>query len=241
MVLSRPNWAIVAGELSERQLRQGGTRYVFDRSWRLMPARVPTWNSAILLAMSRALRRLPEDFNYNLPAGLNTAFVRSQSNLAICLNQRMKRKRLWAILTGRTIILCIQSLWMLASKPNPACSHYPPRFHLQRNRHSGSYVFLATPFFGPLLFENTDSDCRDHCANERSMLWWCPLYLSTLWSFCSLFVLSPALYIYGYCVNSHYGLIPSQESAKCAWTADGLATRPYLLGSVLGLPRSWFW
>ena len=26
------------------------------------------------------------------------------------------------------------------------------------------------PFFGPLLFDNTDSDARDHCANERSSL-----------------------------------------------------------------------
>ena len=30
-------------------------------------------------------------------------------------------------------------------------------------------MFFLKPFFGPLLFDNTDSDCRDHCANERSM------------------------------------------------------------------------
>ncbi|KAL8348412.1 hypothetical protein RB598_001621 [Gaeumannomyces tritici] len=29
-------------------------------------------------------------------------------------------------------------------------------------------AFGAWPFLGPLLFENQTSDCRDHCANERS-------------------------------------------------------------------------
>lgn len=28
---------------------------------------------------------------------------------------------------------------------------------------------MARPLFGPLLFDNNDSDARDHCANERSM------------------------------------------------------------------------
>lgn len=31
-------------------------------------------------------------------------------------------------------------------------------------------VFFAWPFLGPLLFENEASDCRDHCANERTFL-----------------------------------------------------------------------
>lgn len=29
-------------------------------------------------------------------------------------------------------------------------------------------TFCLWPLFGPLLFENESSDCRDHCANERS-------------------------------------------------------------------------
>ncbi|KAG9248136.1 hypothetical protein BJ878DRAFT_83326 [Calycina marina] len=33
-----------------------------------------------------------------------------------------------------------------------------------------SSIFCASPFFGPLLFDNTDSDARDHCANERTFL-----------------------------------------------------------------------
>jgi len=38
------------------------------------------------------------------------------------------------------------------------------------DRHHDSSIFCASPFFGPLLFDNTDSDSRDHCANERTFL-----------------------------------------------------------------------
>ncbi|ROW16583.1 hypothetical protein VPNG_01677 [Cytospora leucostoma] len=31
-------------------------------------------------------------------------------------------------------------------------------------------AFFVWPFFGPLLFENTTSDARDNCANERTFL-----------------------------------------------------------------------
>lgn len=34
------------------------------------------------------------------------------------------------------------------------------------------HIFLTLPFFGALLFENTTSDARDHCANERTFLSW---------------------------------------------------------------------
>ncbi|RAL65636.1 hypothetical protein DID88_005308 [Monilinia fructigena] len=36
--------------------------------------------------------------------------------------------------------------------------------------HHGESVFCTPPLFGPLLFDNVDSDCRDHCANERTFL-----------------------------------------------------------------------
>ncbi|PSS16777.1 hypothetical protein M430DRAFT_248221 [Amorphotheca resinae ATCC 22711] len=36
--------------------------------------------------------------------------------------------------------------------------------------HHGKSVFCVPPLFGPLLFDNTDSDARDHCANERTFL-----------------------------------------------------------------------
>ncbi|KAK0751165.1 hypothetical protein B0T18DRAFT_425847 [Schizothecium vesticola] len=29
-------------------------------------------------------------------------------------------------------------------------------------------AFCLPPLFGPLIFDNENSDCRDHCANERS-------------------------------------------------------------------------
>ncbi|KAK0620385.1 hypothetical protein B0T14DRAFT_385585, partial [Immersiella caudata] len=31
-------------------------------------------------------------------------------------------------------------------------------------------AFCLSPFFGPLIFDNETSDCRDHCANERTFL-----------------------------------------------------------------------
>ncbi|KXG52889.1 protein of unknown function DUF202 [Penicillium griseofulvum] len=34
------------------------------------------------------------------------------------------------------------------------------------------HIFLSRPYFGALLFENTSSDARDHCANERTFLSW---------------------------------------------------------------------
>ncbi|KAJ6444558.1 AP-2 complex subunit sigma [Purpureocillium lavendulum] len=36
--------------------------------------------------------------------------------------------------------------------------------------HAGESAFFASPFLGPLLFQNETSDARDHCANERTFL-----------------------------------------------------------------------
>jgi uncharacterized membrane protein YidH (DUF202 family) len=33
-------------------------------------------------------------------------------------------------------------------------------------------MFLLRPWYAPLLFSNTSSDARDHCANERTFLSW---------------------------------------------------------------------
>jgi uncharacterized membrane protein YidH (DUF202 family) len=33
-------------------------------------------------------------------------------------------------------------------------------------------LFLALPFYAPLLFPNVSSNARDHCANERTFLSW---------------------------------------------------------------------
>ncbi|KAE8147272.1 hypothetical protein BDV25DRAFT_160718 [Aspergillus avenaceus] len=40
--------------------------------------------------------------------------------------------------------------------------------HLEDNHH----IFLTRPILGALLFENSTSDARDHCANERTFLSW---------------------------------------------------------------------
>lgn len=43
-------------------------------------------------------------------------------------------------------------------------------------------IVLSRPLSGALLFENTTSDARDHCANERTFLSWLRLsiYLSVV-------------------------------------------------------------
>ncbi|KAK3944916.1 hypothetical protein QBC46DRAFT_373577 [Diplogelasinospora grovesii] len=38
------------------------------------------------------------------------------------------------------------------------------------HRHEETNAFFFWPLFGPLLFDNESSDCRDHCANERTFL-----------------------------------------------------------------------
>lgn len=50
------------------------------------------------------------------------------------------------------------------------------------NSSSTSQLFLARPFFAPLLFPNESSDARDHCANERTFLSWLRLsiYMSVV-------------------------------------------------------------
>lgn len=38
------------------------------------------------------------------------------------------------------------------------------------SRESASSIFCIPPLLGALLFDNTNSDARDHCANERTFL-----------------------------------------------------------------------
>ncbi|KAK4134246.1 hypothetical protein BT67DRAFT_422068 [Trichocladium antarcticum] len=39
-----------------------------------------------------------------------------------------------------------------------------------RNRGLDESAFCLPPLLGPLLFDNDQSDCRDHCGNERTFL-----------------------------------------------------------------------
>ncbi|KAK5118185.1 hypothetical protein LTR85_008165 [Meristemomyces frigidus] len=56
----------------------------------------------------------------------------------------------------------------------------------QRNDYD-RHVFIERPFFAPLLFDNNDSDARDHCAAERTFLSW--LRLATYMSVVAIAIL----------------------------------------------------
>ncbi|KAF2276038.1 uncharacterized protein EI97DRAFT_433450 [Westerdykella ornata] len=43
---------------------------------------------------------------------------------------------------------------------------------VKQNNDYDRWVFTERPLFGPLLFENAQSDARDHAANERTFLSW---------------------------------------------------------------------
>lgn len=70
---------------------------------------------------------------------------------------------------------------ILQSKPEQArlcpsvstqLSHgYGPLTSTRSNDHDG-HTFSQRPLFGLLLFDNVNSDARDHCANERTFLSW---------------------------------------------------------------------
>ncbi|KAE8551040.1 hypothetical protein TMatcc_009129 [Talaromyces marneffei ATCC 18224] len=58
-------------------------------------------------------------------------------------------------------------------KFNPLVNPTHSRPVLVENESSSpNHIFLARPLLGPLLFENTASDARDHLANERTFLSW---------------------------------------------------------------------
>ncbi|KAL4777126.1 hypothetical protein BDW60DRAFT_175570 [Aspergillus nidulans var. acristatus] len=43
---------------------------------------------------------------------------------------------------------------------------------VEEHLESDTHIFLTRPYLGALLFENSASDARDHCANERTFLSW---------------------------------------------------------------------
>ncbi|KAK4640418.1 hypothetical protein QC761_603050 [Podospora bellae-mahoneyi] len=46
----------------------------------------------------------------------------------------------------------------------------PVDVHQITDRDPLARAFFHPPLFGPLIFNNESSDCRDHCANERTFL-----------------------------------------------------------------------
>lgn len=66
------------------------------------------------------------------------------------------------------------------------------------------HILLSRPIFGALLFENTSSDARDHCANERTFLSW--LRMSTYLAIVSLAII----------ISFHFNQQPSRLERKMA-------------------------
>jgi hypothetical protein len=122
-------------------------------------------------------------------------------------------------------------------------------------RHHGRSVFCTPPFFAPLLFDNTDSDCRDHCANERSESIVRPVPLPTgpactsapippftkyepqanTHLLSSIPILSPPLDIHDGCLPRHRPLLPSQIATLRTRTPHGATAWHHLLDSVARL------
>ncbi|CAK4034894.1 hypothetical protein DOTSEDRAFT_136327 [Lecanosticta acicola] len=71
---------------------------------------------------------------------------------------------------------------------NPIYNPWPTKPVLvhQRNSFTGN-AFISRPVLAPLLFDNKDSDARDHCAAERTFLSW--LRLATYMAIVSVAIL----------------------------------------------------
>ncbi|RMJ22672.1 hypothetical protein PHISP_06453 [Aspergillus sp. HF37] len=57
-------------------------------------------------------------------------------------------------------------------KYNPLINIAHARPVMVEEHQEDQHIFLTLPIFGALLFENSTSDARDHCANERTFLSW---------------------------------------------------------------------
>ncbi|KAF2094904.1 hypothetical protein NA57DRAFT_45501 [Rhizodiscina lignyota] len=62
---------------------------------------------------------------------------------------------------------------LLQERYNPIYNPFPakPVLVKQSNAYDRT-AFTERPLLGSLLFDNNDSDARDHCANERTFLSW---------------------------------------------------------------------
>lgn len=94
-----------------------------------------------------------------------------------CRKGAMRRKAAIGTHMRRSTCPSGQGRYLLISMYNPSPprsyrlhgAHFTLQIHANwKPRHHDSSIFCASPFLGPLLFDNTDSDSRDHCANERS-------------------------------------------------------------------------
>jgi hypothetical protein len=129
---------------------------------------------------------------------------------------------------------------------NPPCNlNAVPMFHdqiLTVRSELGHSIFCTPPLFGPLLFENVDSDARDHCANERSRS--PPDVLRgnlCLPRASSLSLVPSSQRIYGHCEHCYSHILPPEIGANKARIANGSTPRHNILVFELVLSRDGIW
>lgn len=112
--------------------------------------------------------------------------------------------------------------------------------HLQcRGNNYESNVFIERPLLGSLLFDNTDSDARDHCAAERSMSppLSSPAMLDQPVTVPSSFpLLAPVGHLHGHRGGGHPHLLPPETPAVLVGEKGGPAVWLDLLAAGHRLP-----
>jgi len=100
-------------------------------------------------------------------------------------------------------------------------------------------VFAQRPFLGPLLFDNTDSDARDHCAAERSMPSRLRTSSSHVANMTSLPLLAPPSNLHGHRLRRDPHLLPSQTHRVPPRKAHRSPLRPSLLATSDRMSGQW--
>ena len=108
---------------------------------------------------------------------------------------------------------------------------------IRRNNEYHDAIFTERPWFGHLLFDNSDSDARDHCAAERSTH---PHLMSPsgklLLTTASFPLLAPISNIHGHRFRSNYDLIPPKARTYAYRIKSRTTFRPSLLGPGFRVP-----
>jgi hypothetical protein len=132
---------------------------------------------------------------------------------------------------------------MLPSTYGPLQDADAGDWRLTIHRHHGKSVFCVPPLFGPLLFDNTDSDARDHCANERStslLLLTPSKQLLTPYPR-SVPLLPPPQHLHDHRQHRDRNLFPFKIPTLPAGTANGSSPRRSILAVKPCLSRAGIW
>lgn len=119
--------------------------------------------------------------------------------------------------------------------------------HTRRNTYD-NHVFAERPLLGSLLFDNNDSDARDHCAAERSSYHpgiptTAPRSIRCTYEFSaktnvlynSIPLLAPPRNLHGHRLRRNPHLLPPESRSLGAREANRAALRPRLLAAVDGV------